>query len=72
MKETNYKLKRIRAGKYEYRGIHINCIGYYNPEHRVCWEAIDEYGCGFAHAYSLKECKNLVDIDLDKFKKLKI
>jgi hypothetical protein len=38
---------------------------YYHPEHRVCWEAIDHNGCGFAHGFSLKETKALVDYELD-------
>ena len=34
-----HKCKRIRRGNYEYRGYIIQCVGYYHPEHRVCWEA---------------------------------
>ena len=33
------KAKRIRKGCYEYRGYIIQSVGYYEPEHRVCWEA---------------------------------
>lgn len=63
---NKHKAKRIRPGKYNYRGITINCIGYFEPEHRICWEAVDETGCSFAHAYTFRDCKYLVDKDLDK------
>jgi hypothetical protein len=66
MNTTQHKAKRIRAGKYIYRGYEINCCGYYPPEQKVVWEAVDEYGCGFAHNYSLKGVKKLIDLDLDK------
>ena len=61
-----HKAKRIRAGKYIYRGYEIYCCGYYPPERRVVWEAIDEYGCGFAHHYSLKGVKKLIDQSLNE------
>ncbi len=63
---TTHKIKRIRAGKYIYRGYDIYCCGYYPPEHRVVWEAVDENGCGFAHHYSLKGVKKLIDQSLNK------
>ena len=59
------KAKRISKGKYLYRGYIIECIGYYHPEHRVCWECIDNYGNGFGHGYSLKECKMWIDEELN-------
>lgn len=62
----NYRAKRIRKWLYEYRGFQIECLGYYPPEGRVVWEAVDEYGCGFAHAFSLKECKMWINEELDK------
>ncbi len=55
------KAKRISKGKYLYRGCIIECVGYYHPEHRVCWECIDNHGNGFGHGYSLKECKMWID-----------
>lgn len=64
--KITHKAKRIRAGKYIYRGYEIYCCGYYPPEQRVVWEAADENGCGFAHDYSLKGVKKLIDLDLDK------
>lgn len=64
--KITHKAKRIRAGKYIYRGYEIYCLGYYPPEQRVVWEAVDENGCGFAHYYSLKGVKKLIDQDIDK------
>lgn len=59
--------KRISAGHYIYRGFQIICVGYYNPDHKVCWEAIDTDGIsGFAHSYSLKDTKRLIDYELDR------
>lgn len=60
------RAKRIRKGKYLYKGFEINCVGYYPPEKHVCWEAVDENGCGFAHSYSLKQTKLLIDQSLNK------
>ena len=48
-----------------YRGIEILSVGYYQPEHCVCWEAVDSNGCGFAHGFSLAMTKRLVDDKLD-------
>lgn len=62
---SEYKHHKISKGHYIYRGFEIVCVGYYNPEHRVCWEAVDEYGNGFAHGFSLKEVKMWVDEALD-------
>lgn len=64
--KITHKAKRIRAGKYIYRGYEIYCCGYYPPEQRVVWEAVDEYGGGFAHNYSLKDVKILIDQNLDE------
>ncbi len=39
--ETNkkkHRCKKIRKGVYEYRGVTIECLGYYEPDHRVVWE----------------------------------
>lgn len=50
-----------------YRGFKIVCVGYYNPEHRICWEAIDtDEKSGFAHSYTLKGVKREIDYELDK------
>jgi hypothetical protein len=61
-----HKTKRIRAGMYMYRGYMIHCCGYHSPDHKVVWEAIDEYGGGFAHHYSLKGVKKLIDQSLNE------
>ena len=60
--------KKISRGHYEYRGFEIMCVGYYNPEHRVCLEAIDndDRRSGFAHSYSLRDVKREIDYELDK------
>ena len=59
---TVFPCKKIKAGEYEYRGWIISCVGYYEPEHRVCWEAIDpETNCGDFHGYSKKQIKWLID-----------
>ena len=34
-------------------------------KHRVCWEAVDRDGGGFAHGFTLKETKACVDCELD-------
>jgi len=59
--------KKIRAGQYEYRGWIISCVGYYEPDQRVCWEAYDPK-TGFAdfHGFSKREIKWLIDYDVSK------
>jgi hypothetical protein len=62
-----FTCKKIRAGKYEYRGWIISCVGYYEPEQRVCWEAYDpNTGCADFHGFSKQEIKWLIDEDLSK------
>lgn len=61
-----YKAKRIQAGHYIYRGYEINCCGYFGPERSIVWEAYDEFGCAWAHAYTLREVKQYIDYELDK------
>ena len=59
--------KKISRGHYKYRGFKIVCVGYYNPEHRMCWEAIDTDGkSGFGHSYTLRDVKREIDYELDK------
>lgn len=65
---TKHRAKRIRAGKYLYRGVVITSVGYYPPEQRVCWEGcldIEGRYCGDYHGFSLAEVKALIDSDLD-------
>ena len=57
-------MNRIRKGSYIYRGYYIECLGYYEPEHRIVWEAVDEHGNGFAHSYSLKGVKREIDYEI--------
>jgi len=62
-----YPCKKIRAGKYEYRGWIISSVGYYEPERRVCWEGYDpDTGCGDFHGFSKREIKWLIDESLSK------
>jgi hypothetical protein len=63
--KVKHKTKRLGAGHYYYRGFEIVCVGYYSPEGKVCWEAVDEHGGGFAQAFSLRECKMWIDSELD-------
>lgn len=62
---SEHKAKRLSKGHYLYRGFEIICVGYYEPEHRIAWEAVDENGCGFAHSFSLKDTKAEIDYELD-------
>ena len=65
-----HKCKRICRGLYEYREYIIQCVGYYNPEHRVVWEACPKGNmlCADFHGFSLREVKMAIDYDLDKEK----
>ena len=63
MRKIKHRAKRISAGHYEYRGFKVTSVGYYHPDHKVAWEAVDEDGNGFAHSFSLKCTKNLIDIE---------
>lgn len=58
MKDVCHKISK---GHYEYKGYKLNCIGYYPPESRVCWEAFKDDGQAVAHAYSLKLLKYIID-----------
>lgn len=62
---SKYRAKRLSSGEYLYRGFKIICIGYYNPDQHVVWEAVDEHGCGFAHSFSLRDTKAEIDWELD-------
>lgn len=64
MENRNF-CKKIRAGKYEYRGLIISRVGYYEPEKRVVWEAYDKVtGNADFHGFSKKEVKWLIDNNL--------
>ncbi len=60
-----YRAKRISSGHYLYRGYRIVSVGYYEPEHHIVWEAEDTDGSGFAHSFSLRDTKRLIDESLD-------
>lgn len=62
------KAKRLSRGHYLYRGYKITCVGYYEPEHRVVWEAVDEDGCGWAHSFTLRETKRQIDLFIENYK----
>lgn len=59
--DCNKRPLKIKKGHYIYKGFLIYSIGYYNPEQRVCWEAVDINGNGCAHGFSKKECMMWVD-----------
>jgi len=59
--DCNKRPLKIKKGHYIYKGFLIYSIGYYNPEHRVCWEAVDTGGNGCAHGFSKKECMMWID-----------
>ena len=68
-----HKVKTNRPGRsyegirYRYRGVFIECGGYFAPDHSVVWVAIDEDGYGaFAHCFDLYSCKQFIDDELDK------
>lgn len=62
-----FTCKKIKAGTYKYRGWIISCVGYYEPERRVCWEGYDpETECGDFHGFSKREIKWLIDESLSK------
>lgn len=67
MKTIKHHAKRLYAGCYQYRGFKVVCLGYYHPEQKVVWEAVDGNGGGFAHSFSLKNTKKLIDIEIDKY-----
>lgn len=61
MKNLNRPVK-IKSGEYLYKGYRIVCIGYYEPEHRIVWEAENlETGCGDFHAYTKREIIDFID-----------
>ena len=63
-----YKLKKISKGHYEYRGCKIDCVGYYHPEKRVCWECTYTDGTTFGHSYTMRDCLAEIDSEIEKTK----
>jgi len=61
------RAKKINKGEYLYRGFKIQYFGYYEPEHRVVWEGIDEStGDGVARGFTKKEVMREIDYNLDR------
>lgn len=62
-----HKARRIGDGHYIYRGYEIR--RYQNegflPKYKYIWEAVDEYGCGFAHSGRLRDSKRMIDEEID-------
>jgi hypothetical protein len=61
-----YRAKKISKGEYIYRGFRVYCFGYYEPEQRVVWEAVDSIGDGVAHGFSKKSVMRAIDYFMDK------
>lgn len=65
--KTKFPGRSYEGIRYRYRGVFIECGGYFKPDHSVVWEAIDEDGIGaFAHSFDLHSCKYWIDQELDK------
>jgi len=57
-------MKKVRNGKYEYKGFEVTNHGYYSPEQCVWWEAVNpETGCADYHAHTKREIKRMIDAD---------
>ena len=53
--------------KYRYRGFEVYCHGYYAPDKRYWWEAVDTItGCADFHATTKRQIKQLIDESLGK------
>ena len=46
---------------YLYKGYKISNLGYYQPDHCVCWEAVDKDGCACFHGNTLREVEMLIN-----------
>lgn len=56
-------MKKIRPGKYLYKGYVITNHGYYPPDKRVWWEAVNiKTGCADHHSNTKSGVKHLIDI----------
>jgi len=62
-----YPCRKIRSGKYEYRGFIISRFGYHSPDKKVCWEGHNpNTGSADYHGFSKQQIKFLIDSDLSK------
>lgn len=60
-------MKKISAGRYEYRGYVVTNAGYHQPDHCVWWEASNkENGHADFHAKTKREIKWRIDEYLDR------
>jgi len=58
------RAKKIQAGEYLYGKYLLRSQGYYEPERRVCWEAIHvETGSSDYRGYTKKELIRQIDED---------
>ena len=58
--------KRIRAGKYLYKGYEITAI-YHEPDHCVWWEGVNlETNCADYHYLTLRQVIKHIDEDESK------
>lgn len=59
---SGYKAKKIEKGEYYYRGYRVYCLGYFEPDQRVAWEALDENtGDAIAHGFTKKDVMIKID-----------
>jgi len=62
-----HKSKKVSKGEYLYRGFTVTNCGYFEPEQRICWEAVDEKtGEAVAHGYSKRQVLCEIDYFMDK------
>ena len=55
----------MSGGKYKYRGFVISNMGYYQPDHHVWWEGVDEKtGEASYHGRTLREVMQMIDEDI--------
>lgn len=66
-----HRAKKIEKGRYSYRGYILNCNGYWQPDHRIAWEAYkmdedDEIETVVAKGFAKKKIMKDIDDFLDK------
>jgi len=62
---SKYQATRLRGGLYLYRGFEIHGYPYYEPAQRAAWEAWEGTIGAFAHSYTLRDTKKLIDDHLN-------
>lgn len=59
--------KKIRKGRYEYRGYILCYHGYYEPDHCIWWEAVSKKtDCADYHVHTKKELIEMIDADAEE------